>query len=148
MFIILVAHRPTDVGRARCKKNSLSTAHFFFKFWTTNSNPKIYLGYPSKFLMTFFSHRPQIMLFIHPKGPFTCLTPNFAIHHCMLKQALDVGPFDFAMKLTQQLIKAKTVHALLIPTWMDWRFWLQLISNLTLKNWLLIFNHKNHIEHR
>jgi len=35
-------------------------------------------------------------------------------------------------------IQAKTGHALLIPTWMDWWFWLQLISNLTLKNWLLI----------
>src|SRR6218665_1329007 len=131
MFIILVAHRPTDVGRARCKKNSLSTAHFFFKFWTTNSNPKIYLGYPSKFLMTFFSHRPHKLCYLYTrKDLFTCLTPNFAIHHCkhthsslhifvhhcMLKQALDVGPFDFAMKLTQQLIKAKTVHALLIPT--------------------------------
>ena len=53
----------------------------------------------------------------------------------------------YAMELIQQigLIKAKTFHALLIPTRMDWQFWLQLISNMTLQNWLLIFSHKNRI---
>jgi len=38
-------------------------------------------------------------------------------------------------------LKTKSAHVLLISTWVDMWFCLQLIFNLTLRNWLLLFSH-------
>ena len=42
-------------------------------------------------------------------------------------------------------LKTKTAYVLLISTWTDWWFCLKLIFNMILKNWVLIFSHKNRI---
>src|SRR6218665_441235 len=84
-------------GRAYFKKNAI-TEHFYRKNLDDKFLPQKVAIYPSKFLMTFFSHPPQISK-IH-QCRFSFITAHFE-HHCMWKQALLFG-LDCIISPTEQ----------------------------------------------